>query len=147
MKKLIIFVLTLTIFVSCLPAYAVDYSTNSKSTVKDGNKGIYSYKNLRGSYDIYYIIDFDAGYVYNFTDGNGSESCDRVKIDSGDLNSVVIITYHDGPDIWSYGLHFKWVNQPDHLILQDNDGFEYDFYTTDLDKALDVVKTKTIYDY
>lgn len=147
MKKLIISILTLAMVVSYLSAYAVDYSTNSKSTVKDGNKGIYSYKNLSGSYDIYYIIDFDSGYVYNFTDGNGSETCDRVKIVSGDLNSVVIITYHDGSDVWSYGLHFKWVNQPDHLVLQDNDGFEYDFYTTDLDDAISILKTKTIYDY
>lgn len=147
MKKLIAVVLLMLLATSSVIAYAVDYSTNSSATVKDGNKGIYAYKNLKGSYDIYYIIDFDSGYVYYFTNGNGSESCDRVKIVSGDLNSVVIITYHDGSDVWSYGLHFKWVNQPDHLILQDNDGFEYDFYTTNLEKALNIMKTKTIYDY
>lgn len=125
----------------------VAYSTNTKDTVKDGNKGIYSYKSRGGTYDNYYIIDFDEGYVYFFSDGNGDTTCDRLRIDSGDLNSVLIITYHDGNDVWSYGLHFKWKNQPDHLILQDNDGFEYDYYTTELDKALKIKNQKTIHDY
>lgn len=125
----------------------VAYSTNTKDTVKDGNKGIYSYKSRGGIYDNYYIIDFDEGYVYFFSDGNGDTTCDRLRIDSGDLNNVLIITYHDGSDVWSYGLHFKWKNQPDHLILQDNDGFEYDYYTTKLDKALKIKDQKTIHDY
>ena len=125
----------------------VSYSTNTKDTVKDGNNGVYSYKSRGGTYDNYYIIDFDEGYVYFFSDGNGDTTCDRLKIDSGDLNNVLIITYHDGSDVWSYGLHFKWKNQPDHLILQDNDGFEYDFYTTDLSKALAIRDQKTIHDY
>ena len=125
----------------------VSYSTNTKDTVKDGNQGVYSYKSRGGSYDNYYVIDFDEGYVYFFSDGNGDTSCDRLKIDSGDLNDVLTITYHDGSDVWSYGLHFKFKNQPDHLIMQDNDGFEYDYYTTDLSKALDIKNQKTIHDY
>ena len=125
----------------------VSYSTNTKDIVKDGNKGVYSYKSRGGSYDNYYIIDFDEGYVYFFSDGNDDTDCDRLKIDSGDLNDVLTITYHDGSDVWSYGLHFKWKNQPDHLIMQDNDGFDYDFYTTDLRKALDIRNQKTIHDY
>lgn len=115
--------------------------------MKNGNSGIYSYIQDGYSYDNYYIIDFNNRYVYCFSDGNGSESCERVKMVSGDLNDVLIITYHDGDDVWSYGLHFKWVNQPDHLILQDNDGFTYDFYPTDLDKALEIMHTKKMYDY
>ena len=50
----------------------VSYSTNDKKTVEDGNKGLYSYKSSGGTYDNYYLIDFDNGYVYNFSDGNGS---------------------------------------------------------------------------
>ena len=129
------------------PSNSVYYSTNTKKTVKNGNSGVYSYKKEGYSYDQYYIIDFDNRYVYYFIHGEENERCERVKMVSGDLNSVLIITYHDGNDVWSYGLHFKWVNQPNHLILQDNDGFEYDFYTTDLDDALKILKTKTIYDY
>lgn len=125
----------------------VSYSTNNKSTVKNGNAGVYSYQNLGGSYSIYYIIDFDEGYVYYFCHGNEDETCDRVKIVSGDLNDVLIITYHDGEDEWSYGLHFKWKNQPDHLIVQDEDGFEWDYYTTDLEDALDLRDSKKIKDY
>lgn len=123
------------------------HSTNTKKAGKNGNSGVYAYVSRGGTYENYYVIDFDEGYVYYFSNGNGSGTCDRVKIVSGDLNSVLIITYHDGGDEWSYGLHFKWKNQPDHLILQDNDGFEYDFYSTSLDNALRIMKSKTIYDY
>lgn len=128
-------------------SYSVNYSTNDSSTVKNGNAGVYSYVMKGNSYDSYYIIDFDEGYVYWFTDGNGSDSCDKVKIESGDLNDKVIITYHDGDDVWSYGLHFKYKEQPATLIMQDNDGFEYKFTTTDLSKALSKRDSKSIHEY
>ncbi len=126
---------------------AVSYSTNDLKTAKQGNSGIFSYKSLGGIYDVYYIIDFDEEYVYYFTDGNGNITCDRLKIDSGDLNNVLIITYHEGKDEWSYGLHFNWRNQPDHLILQDEDGFEYSFYPTNLKEALEIRDSFRIVDY
>ena len=125
---------------------SVDYSTNDKSTVENGNSGVYAYKSRGGSYDNYYVIDFDEGYVYYFTDGNGNDG-DRIKIESGDLNDVVIITYHDGEDEWSEGLHFKWKNRPDHLIMQDHNGFEYDFYSTNLNDALALRNSKNFTDY
>ena len=121
----------------------VSYSSNDKSTVKKGNKGLYSYENKGG---LYYIIDFDGGYVYNFS--KLDSTCDRLKIVSGNLNDVLIITYHDvDGSSWSYGLHFKWQNQPDHLILQDQKGTEYDFYTTNLKDALSLLQNKTVTDY
>lgn len=126
---------------------AVYYSTNTKDTVKNGNSGIYSYKSIGGTYDIYWVIDFDEGYVYFFTDGDGNEICDRVKIDSGDLNSGVIITYHDGDSTWQEALHFKWANQPDHLVAVDADCFDYDYYTTDLTDALAIRDSRRIVDY
>jgi len=127
---------------------SVSYSTNDKNSVKDGNKGLYSYKNLNGTYDNYYVIDFDNGYVYNFSEGNSSSTGDRVKIVSGDLNSVVVITYHDvDGSSWSYGLHFKWQRQPDHLVLQDEYGAEYDFATTNLKNALSILSKKEVTDY
>ncbi len=125
----------------------LSYSTNDIETAKNGDTGVFSYKNRGGTYSIYYIIDFDDGYVYYFTDGNGEETCDRLKIDSGDLNNVLIVTYHDGDDSWSNGLHFKWRNQPDHLILEDDDHFEYDFYSTNLNDALRIRDKKRIVDY
>lgn len=126
---------------------SVFYSTNDRETAKKGNTGIFAYKSYGGTYDNYYVIDFDEGYVYFFSEGNGSETCDRVQIASGNLNDVLIITYHDGGDTWSYGLHFKWKNQPDILILQDESGYEIEFYTTFLSDALNVRDKKTIYDY
>lgn len=38
----------------------------------------------------------DNGFVYNFYDGNGDESGDKVKIFAGDLNQYIVYTYHDG---------------------------------------------------
>lgn len=126
---------------------SVFYSTNDYETAKQGNSGAFSYKSTGGSYDIYWIIDFDEGYVYWFTDGNGDSTCDRLKIDSGTLNDKVIITYHDGSDEWSYSLHFKYVDHPETLIMVDNDGFDYKYATTDLNNAISIRDTKTINDY
>lgn len=125
----------------------VFYSTNDYETAKQGNSGVFSYKSTGGSYDIYWIIDFDEGYVYWFTDGNGDSTCDRLKIDSGTLNDKVIITYHDGSDEWSYSLHFKYVDHPETLLMVDNDGFDYKYATTDLNNAISIRDTKTINDY
>lgn len=126
---------------------SVDYSTNDKSAVKNGNAGVYAYRDRGGQYYVYYIIDFDNGYVYYFTEGNSEGGCIRTKIESGTLNDVLIVTYHDGDMEWSEGLHFRWKNQPDHLIVQDEDGFEWDYYTTNLEDALALRDAKTIKDY
>ncbi len=141
----LVFALCLLLATSALAN--VSYSTNDRTTVKKGNAGVYSYKSLGKAYDIYYIIDFDEGYVYCFTEGNGNEICERVKIVSGHLNNVLIVTYHEGKTKWSYGLHFKWRNQPDQLIVQDEDGYEDSYYPTILKNALKIRDTKQIMDY
>lgn len=125
----------------------VFYSTNDYETAKKGNTGVFSYKNKSGSYDIYWIIDFDAGYVYFFTDGNGENTCDKVKIAAGDLNDRITATWHDGGDQWSWYLHFKYKNHPETLVVNDHNGFTTEFTTTDLDDALSVRNTKTIKNY
>lgn len=126
---------------------SVSYSTNDLETAKKGNSGVFSYKRSGSYYDIYWIIDFDEGYVYYFQEGEGNFSCDRVKIESGDLNSNVLITYHAGSDTWTEALNFKWKNQPDILIHQDADAYPTEYRTTDLDDALALKDTKTIIDY
>ena len=125
------------------------YSTNSNETVADGNTGIYAYSSLNnGQYDNYIIIDFDEGYVYFFSDGNGSGTCDKVKIDSGDLNDKVMVTYHDvDGSTWQEGLHWKYQRVPVHLVLEDFNHFEYDYGTTDLEHALKIRDEKRIVDY
>ena len=123
------------------------YSTNDYETAKKGNTGVFSYKNKSGSYDIYWIIDFDTGYVYYFTDGNGETFCDKVKIVSGDLNDKITVTWHDGGDQWSWYLHFKYKNHPETLVINDHNGFPIEFTTTDLDDALKIRNTKTIKEY
>ncbi len=126
---------------------SVSYSTNDSNSVKNGNTGVYAYQSRTGNYDNYYIIDLDNKYVYFFSDGNGDMICTRAKISSGDLNSVVVVTYNDGNTSWQEGLHFKYKRQPDHLIMEDSDHYEFDFYSTNLNAALKIRDTKTISDY
>lgn len=123
------------------------YSTNDYKTATNGNSGVFAYRSRGGQYQNYWIIDFDAGFVYSFSDGNGNEDCDRVKIESGTLNDTLIVTYHTDDSTWSYGLHFKYAEHPEHLILHDNDGFDWDFYPTDLENALKIKNKKNITDY
>ena len=125
----------------------VFYSTNDYETAKEGNTGVFAYRDRGNSYDIYWIVDFDEGYVYYFTEGNGESFCDRLKIESGTLNDKITITYHDGGDTWSYRLHFKYVNHPETLIMNDQNGFDWEYSTTDLSDALNLKATKTVKDY
>ena len=123
------------------------HSSGSKEIAKKGDSGVYAFKSRGGSYAQYYIIDFDAGYVYYFCDGNGDTTGERVKINSGDLNNGLYVFYHDGSDQWLNVLHFAWKNQPDHLVLVDNDGMTWDYYQEFLDDALRIKAKKTFYDY
>lgn len=120
----------------------VYYSTNDYDTACNGNSGVFAYKSKDGSYDRYWIIDFDAGYVYFFTDGNGETYCDKVKITSGTLNDKVTITWKEGKTKWY--LYFKYVSAPSILISRDHLGIMVEFSPTNLDKALQLRNTKTI---
>jgi uncharacterized lipoprotein YehR (DUF1307 family) len=123
------------------------YSTNSLEVAKQGDSGVFSYKRAGTNYDTYWIIDFDEGCAYWFTYGNENGTCDRVQIDSGNLNEYIVVTYHDGSDTWQYGLSFKRKNQPDGLIEQHTDGEEYEFTATVLSEALEIRDLMTIVDY
>lgn len=126
---------------------ALYYSTNGKNQAKEGNAGVYAYRNRGGQYYNYYVIDFDEGFVYFFSEGNGDESCERLRIQEGDLNEGVKVTYHDYGDTWDNYLHFKWKRQPNHLILVDHNFFEWDYYAVDLNEALEIKARKRISDY
>ena len=123
---------------------SVSYSTNDYETAKKGNSGVYSYIKEGKFYDIYYIIDFDNGYVYYFNEGEGNDWCDKLKIKSGDLNSTLLFTYHDGGDTWDEALYFKYKNQPSILIVEDADHFQYEFKPTNLTNALKLRDNKKI---
>jgi len=125
---------------------SLSYSTNDLETAKHGNTGVFSYKSTGGSYDVYWLIDFDEGYVYWFMDGNGDPYCDKIKI-SGDLNNIVTVTWNDNGSIWSWYLRFKYTNNPETLVVRDQNGFDTEFVPTDLEKALGIRDTKTITDY
>ena len=125
----------------------VFYSTNDYETAKKGNTGVFSYRSKGVFYDIYWIIDFYEGYVYYFLEGEDNSFCDRLKIGSGTLNDAITITYHDGGEIWSYKLHFKYIGHPETLIMVDQNGFIWEYSTVDLDDALALRATKEIKDY
>lgn len=122
----------------------VYYSTNTRETVSDGDKGIYSYKSDGKFYDIYYIIDFEEGYVYYFLEGEGNDWCERTAIKSGNLNDglKVIFNYHG--DLATYYFHFRHTNHSETLIMVDDDGFKYEYKPTDLDNALKLREKKDI---
>ena len=127
-------------------SYTVSYSTNDYDTAKQGNTGVFSYKN-RGSYDVYWIIDFDEGYVYYFTEGNGDSTCDKVKITSGHLNDRVTITWHIDGEETSWYLHFKYVNSPSTLVVNDHFGIATEFSTANLENALELLSSKRVIEY
>lgn len=129
-------------------ASSADYhSSNDREVAKKGNSGVFAYKKRGTNYDQYYIIDFDKGYVYYFCHGNGDGSCDRIKITSGDLNSYVLITYHDGGTTWQEALRFHYKNMPDTMILEDHNHYEYKFSATNLNDALKLRDKLKIVDY
>ena len=123
---------------------SVSYSTNDYDTAKKGTTGIYSYIKEGKYYDIYYIIDFDDGYVYYFLEGEGNDWCDKLKIKSGDLNSTLLFTYHEGNDTWDEALYFKYKNQPSIVILEDGNHIQWEFSPTNLEKALKLRDNKKI---
>lgn len=130
------------------PRHPASYhSSGDRDIAKEGDSGVFSYKNSGKEYDRYYIIDFDENYVYSFSYGNGDIYCDRVKIDYGNLNDYIVTTYHADGVAWSEGLHFKWKYQPDNLVLQDRFDFEIEFKATDLDDALKYMSEMEIIDY
>ena len=123
---------------------SVNYSTNDYETAKKGQSGVYSYKSKEGDYDVYWIISFDEGYVYYFTEGNDNDTCDKVKITSGNLNDRVTITWDMDGEKTDWYMHFKYKNAPATMIVNDHLGLDTEFWTTDLDDALRIRSTKDI---
>lgn len=124
------------------------YTTNGRDTYKAGNSGVYAYRSRGGTYYTYYIVDFDAGYVYWFQDGNGDGTYRQADIISGDLNNGLRITFNAAGSSWSENLSFRWSKQPDHLVMTDlsdpNHPWQFDYYNTDLDDALDIMSERTL---
>ena len=54
------------------------------------------------------------------------------------------MTYDFDGDLAEYGLHFKYKNNPENLIVQDNDGFEQDFSPANFKYAMTIKDGKTV---
>ena len=67
-----------------------------------------------------------------------------MAIDHGDLNDILFCYLHDGDDTILLGFNFAWKRRPEHLIMQDEYGNDWDYYTTDLEDALALRDTKEI---
>ena len=126
---------------------SLSYSTNDYETAKKGNTGVFAYASTDYEYEVYWIIDFDEGYVYYFTDGTGETFCDRVKIEQGDLNNYVKVTWHEAGTEASWRLFFKYQNIPTILVVRDHYGSNIEFSPTNLENALKIRDTKKITDY
>lgn len=126
----------------------VFYSTNDYETAKNGNTGVFAYKKINTDFDVYWIVDFDEGYAYNFFHGDGSSDCSKYKISSGDLNDRITLNIDDAGYKITWYLHFKYKNAPETLVLNEHLGLgPIEFSTTSLKSALSIRDTKTIYAY
>lgn len=122
------------------------YTTNDNETAKKGDSGKFSFIKKNDSYKVYWIIDFDNGYVYDFTEGNGDDTCEKIKIKAGNLNDGLELSYKNSSNAWAKYIHFKYKNQPHQLVIVDNDYFNYEFSTTSLRDALELMESKTIWE-
>ena len=115
-------------------------STNDADTAKLGNSGKFSYIKKGPQYDLYYLIDFDEGVVYNFHYENGYVDGTVYTIGSGDLNSGLEAIYNDGE--FTFYLHVHYENNPAALIeLLDGEETKFDAASID-----DTLKIKEIYE-
>ena len=115
-------------------------STNDKETAKLGNSGKFAYIKRLSNYDLFYLIDFDEGVVYNFHYEQGYVDGTVYSIDSGDLNNGLYAIY--GEDEFTIVLHFHYVNNPD-VLIEYLDGEETKYNAASID---DVLKIKEIYE-
>ena len=115
-------------------------STNDEETAKLGNSGKFSYVKRLSNYDLYILIDFDEGVVYDLQHEQSYVDGTVYKIDSGDLNEGLKTIYEaDGSTFW---FHFHYVNNPAVLIEQfDGEEAKYDAASID-----DTLKIKEIYE-
>ena len=115
-------------------------STNDAETAKLGNSGKFSYVKRLSNYDLYLLIDFDEGVVYDLQYENGYVDGSTYTIDSGDLNNGLEATY--GDDEFTIVLHFHYVNNPA-VLIQHLDGEEDKYEAASIE---DTLKIKEIYE-
>ena len=112
-----------------------------KNQIVYGRQGKqYSYcKKCKGgnyTYYAYCVINLDEGCVYRFADDEDVDfECGKIK--SGTLNDCLIVAYDDGSKC---GIHFKYKNRPDCLVIREQDGAETEYYSTDLKETLTELK-------
>ena len=116
------------------------HSSKDLDTARKGNSGVYAYREWHPDHcDNYIIIDFNNDRVIAFSDDGEYSSYTVYKIEEGSLDRRVIMSVTDKRGNKTlYGLHFKYVLNPEHLILQSIDGTEVDYIATDLSNALDL---------
>lgn len=115
------------------------YSTNDLETAKKGNSGKFAYIRKAKEYDVYFLIDYDEGYVFNYTYRQGDQDGLAFTIDTGDLNEGLHITHHsdDGLDDFSYVLKFHERNNPTIMVLYDRE-LEAEYMATSIDEAIKI---------
>ncbi len=115
----------------------------------DGNSGIYAYKfkNNTNPY-IYYIIDFNEGFVYRFYNKDYSNGSEKAKIVSGTLNDRMTFSYYDsGASLrWTNAIYFRYVGIHTSAYYEDHDGFQFELEPTSLETALESLAETVVWD-
>ena len=115
-------------------------STNDADTAKLGNSGKFSYVKRLSNYDLYILIDFDDGVVYDLQYENGNVDGTVYTIDSGDLNKGLNTIYEaDGS---TFVFHFHYVENPA-VLIERYGSEEAKFEAASID---DTLKIKEIYE-
>ena len=115
-------------------------STNDADTAKLGNSGKFSYVRRLSNYDLYILIDFDEGVVYDLQYENGNVDGTVYTIDSGDLNNGLKTIYEaDGSE---FVFHFHYVENPA-VLIEHYGSEEAKFDAASIDSTL---KIKEIYE-
>jgi len=116
--------------------------TSALDTFRSSDGNILAYIQKSSPYT-YRIIDLNNKVVYFFEGGRYGHY--KGTIISGDLNTVLVVKYKYNGGTYREGIHYRYVNNPDNLVVQDGKtGEEYDFKPTNLEDAQALLNETTL---
>lgn len=92
----------------------------------------------------YYIVDFEKKCVFMFYADEIDDTCFVLPIEEGDLNSGLKGSLSDGYSMIPFTMRYKEDNMTDRVIMTMEDAYEVELVASDLEKAIEIKKNKTI---
>ena len=128
---------------------SLDFTTNSEKKAQEGNSGVYSYKRVNDdtSSPEFVIIDFDKMLVDMIFHEGKKESTARMKIDSGDLNTYIIVCCYMPDSISFFGINFTYERNPEEIIVTTQAGGQSRYIHTNLNDAINKRDSIKLYDF